>query len=117
MQIETSPFVFEGPVPPEQLAGRERELAALRDRAMHGRFVLLYGPRRFGKTSIIHRLRSDAELDRDLVVLVVDLQGVLTLDEISHRLTAAYERLTPTRVRDTVTRLLAAVAKTPFSAS
>lgn len=110
MQIETSPFVFEGPVPPEQLAGRERELAALRDRATHGRFVLLYGPRRFGKTSIIHRLRSDAELDRDLVVLVVDLQGVLTLDEISHRLTAAYERLTPTRVRDTVTRLLAAVA-------
>src|SRR5215210_201268 len=93
MQIETSPFVFDGPVPPAQLAGRDGELAALRDRATHGRFCLLYGPRRFGKTSVIGRLAHDCEADKDLAVVVCDLHGVLTMDDISRRLAAAFSDL------------------------
>jgi AAA+ ATPase superfamily predicted ATPase len=76
--IETSPFVFEGPAPPDDVVGREAELAALADRAMHGRFVLLYGPRRYGKTSLIHRIRRDATRSGDLSVVLIDLMGVQT---------------------------------------
>lgn len=108
--IPTSPFVFEGPVPPDQLAGREEELAALRDRATHGRFCLLYAPRRYGKTSLIGRLAADAGRDRDLVVVPVDLQGVLTLDDISRRIAAAYRGLGRSAVRDAALRVLAASA-------
>lgn len=116
MSIETSPFVFEGPVPPELFAGREAELAALRDRAAHGRFCLLYGPRRYGKTSLIARLAADAADDRDLAVLRVDLQGVLSLDDVSRRLAAAYGGLDHHRLRPALTRLLAALAEAALRA-
>ncbi|MDP9404618.1 MAG: ATP-binding protein [Actinomycetota bacterium] len=110
LSVETSPFVFEGPVPPDDLAGREEELAALRDRATHGRFCLLYAPRRYGKTSCIGRLAADAERDREVVVVPVDLQGVLTLDDISRRIAAAYRGLGRSPVRDAALRILTASA-------
>ncbi len=110
MQLQTSPFVFEGPIPPAQLAGRDDELAALRDRAAHGRFCLLYGPRRFGKTSVIGRLAYDCEADKDLAVVVCDLQGVLSMDDISRRLAAAFTGLNHTKVRAALGHVLAGVA-------
>lgn len=73
--------------------GREHELATLRDRAAHGRFVLLHAPRRYGKTSLLHRLADDAARDRDLAVVMVDLEGVLTIDDIARRFQRAYDRL------------------------
>lgn len=91
--VETSPFVFDGPAPPEDVVGRDVEIAALTDRAMHGRFVLLYAPRRYGKTSLIHRIRSDAAESKELVVVLVDLLGVQTMDDISTRIGHAYRQL------------------------
>jgi len=93
MQIETSPFVFDGPAPPDDVVGREIEIAALTDRAMHGRFVLLFGPRRYGKTSLIHRIRRDAGLTSDLVVVLVDFLGVQTLDDIANRIGRSYQAM------------------------
>ena len=96
-------------MPPDALAGRETELAALRDPAVHGRFSLLFGPRRYGKTSLVGRLAADAERDRELAVVVADLQGVLTLDDISRRLAAAYRGRARSAVADTLVRVLAGV--------
>ncbi len=93
MQIETSPFVFDGPAPPDDVVGRDVEIAALTDRAMYGRFVLLFAPRRYGKTSLIHRIRRDATVTRELVVVIVDFLGVQTLDDMAHRLAHAYRTL------------------------
>ncbi len=103
--METSPFVFDGPAPPEDVIGRDPELAALMDRAMHGRFVLLFAPRRYGKTSLIHRLRHDASGTGDLVVVLVDLLGVQTLSDISGRIGAAYRALPEGRFRAALRRL------------
>ncbi|MBK5266889.1 MAG: ATP-binding protein [Acidimicrobiia bacterium] len=89
--IETSPFVFDGPAPPDDVVGREVEIAALTDRAMHGRFVLLYAPRRYGKTSLIHRIRRDAHDSNDLAVVLVDFLGVQTIDDLSHRIGQALQ--------------------------
>lgn len=47
MEPQASPLVFDRPVPPEDLVGRDAELAVLADRARRGRFTLLYGPRRY----------------------------------------------------------------------
>lgn len=91
--VLTSPFVFDGPLPPDDVVGRDEELATLRDRAAHGRFVLLHAPRRYGKTSLVNRLAHDAGQDRELAVVTVDLEGVLTLDDVSRRIQHAYRRL------------------------
>lgn len=111
MDLDTSPFVFDGPVPPTDVIGRDRELAALRDRAHHGRFVLLHAPRRFGKTSLVNRLAADAALDRNLAVVVVDLDGVLTIDDIARRVEAAYRRLPQGRLRKAFVKAAAALAE------
>lgn len=93
--VETSPFVFDGPAPPDDVVGREVEIAALTDRAMHGRFVLLYAPRRYGKTSLIHRIRRDAHASKELSVILVDFLGVQTVDDLSHRLGNALQTVPP----------------------
>lgn len=90
---EASPFVFDGPVPPEDLVGRDGELAAVWDRAVKGRFVLLYAPRRFGKTSLIRRLEHDAMASKDFAVIVVDLLGVQTLADIARRVEQGFRAL------------------------
>lgn len=104
MQIETSPFVFDGPAPPDDVVGRTVEIAALTDRAMHGRFVLLYAPRRYGKTSLIHRIRRDASNTADLVVLLVDLLGVQTVEDISNRISQSFRNAPPSRFTSALQR-------------
>ncbi|MGI8756303.1 MAG: AAA family ATPase [Acidimicrobiales bacterium] len=89
----TSPFIFDGPLPPEDVIGREDELATIRDRAAHGRFVLLHAPRRYGKTSLVNLLAHRARVDRDLALVTVDLEGVLTIDDIARRFEHAYRTL------------------------
>lgn len=93
VQVESSPFVVAGVVDPDDVIGRHETLAALRDRAAKGRFVLLVAPRRYGKTSLVHRLRRDAERTKDLSVVIVDLLGVQTLGDIAVRLAQAWTRL------------------------
>ncbi|MGH7609345.1 MAG: AAA family ATPase [Candidatus Dormibacteria bacterium] len=97
MDEDPSPFIFDGPVPPEEVLGRDRELAALRKRAQVGRFTLLYAPRRYGKTSLIGRLRADAERAGAMAVVIVDLEGCQTLEDLTRRIGDAYERLPRTR--------------------
>ncbi|MGH9185141.1 MAG: AAA family ATPase [Acidimicrobiales bacterium] len=104
VDIETSPFEFTGPVQPDDLIDRETELAALRDRAAHGRFVLLYAPRRYGKTSLIHALARDIGRGRDMAAVVADLEGVLTLADVARRLEDAYRRLPDGRFRKAMLR-------------
>ncbi len=93
MQIETSPFVFDGPAPPSDVVGRSIEIAALTDRAMHGRFVLLYAPRRYGKTSLIHRIRRDALDANELAVVLVDFLGVQTTEDMANRISQSFQSM------------------------
>lgn len=93
MQIETSPFVFDGPAPPDDVVGRSVEIAALTDRAMHGRFVLLYAPRRYGKTSLIHRIRRDASATNELAVVLVDFLGVQTVEDMANRIGQSFQSM------------------------
>jgi hypothetical protein len=105
--LETSPFVFDRPVPPADLVGREAELALIRDRAAHGRFLLLAAPRRFGKTSLVHRLAVDGAATGDLHVVHVDLLGVQQLADVARRYGRALQNLpAASRLRDTLGRLV-----------
>jgi len=113
----TSPFVFDGPLPPGDVVGRDEELATLRDRAAHGRFVLLHAPRRYGKTSLVHRIAADAAADRDLAVVTVDLEGVLTIDDIARRFHHAYRRLPTTAFGRAVATAASALAAAGVSIS
>ena len=55
-----SPFVFDGPVSPDQVIDRDDEIAAILAWGKVGRFVSLYAPRRYGKTSLLGKVAKVA---------------------------------------------------------
>lgn len=102
-----SPFIYDGPIPPEQLIGRAHEAAALREWARAGRFVALTAPRRYGKTSLIGKVARDAERHDRVAVVVADLFGVASMADLVIRLERAWATHTPKRLRGVVGRALA----------
>src|SRR5580693_5681305 len=57
--VSANPFVFQRPV--DDLIDREAELQRLLDLAAGAHFMRLSAPRRYGKTTLIRRLRIEAE--------------------------------------------------------
>jgi hypothetical protein len=102
-----SPFVYDGPLPPDQLIGREHEAATLRQWAKAGRFVALTAPRRYGKTTLIGKVARDAEAHDRMAVVVADLFDVASLADLVIRLERAWAEHTPHRLRAAVARALA----------
>lgn len=57
--VERSPFPYQGPLSPEQVAGRDELARDLTDRLRQRRLTALLGPRRYGKTSLLKRVSAD----------------------------------------------------------
>lgn len=115
MRIESSPFAVAGPAPAADLVGRQDVLAALAERAARGRFVLLTAPRRYGKTTLVRRLASDALGTKDLAVVIVDLLGVQTVDDIALRMAQAWARLPSGPIARAAARVLPFVSGISFA--
>lgn len=102
-----SPFVYDGPIPPGQLIGRQDESDTLREWARAGRFVALTAPRRFGKTSLIGKVAQEAEDLDQVAVVVADLFEVASMADLVIRLERAWATHTPRRLRNAVGKALA----------
>jgi uncharacterized protein len=104
---QPSPFVFDSPVAPGMLIGREAEAESIRSWARAGRSTVLVGPRRYGKTSLLTRVQADAKrLDR-MPVIIVDLYEVASMSDLVIRLERAWAKHVPGRLRRRLTRALA----------
>jgi hypothetical protein len=84
-----NPFVIDSPAPPEELIDREGELQKLLELALDGHNSRLSAPRRYGKTTLLERLRRDAE-KQGMATVYVDCFGVLSLPEFAVRIDEAY---------------------------
>jgi uncharacterized protein len=87
-----NPFVYAKPVAPEQLIDRQHELAELLSLLRGGHNCRLAAPRRYGKTSLVGKLRADAELGGTPTVYV-NFYGILSVDEAAARLEHGYREL------------------------
>lgn len=87
--METSPFVFQHPLAPDRLHGRDREVEQLAASAAAGNATILAAPRRYGKTSVLlaveHRLAEAGH-----PVALVDLYATASLAELTVRLERAW---------------------------
>lgn len=90
--MEISPFRYQGPLPPEEMRGRDELLADLAERVTEHRVAALLGPRRFGKTSVLRRLAHDLS---EVSTIAVDLFGVQTHADLVLRLSAAMREAVP----------------------
>lgn len=109
--LQPSPFVFDGPVEPGMLIGRDTEAETLRAWARAGRSTVLVAPRRFGKTSLLRRVQVDSERIDRIPVILVDLYELASLSDLVIRLEQAWAASVPGRLRS---RLGKALAGTEF---
>ena len=85
----SNPFVFTGPVGPDDLVGRQPEAERLLDLARGGHTTRLAAPRRYGKTSLLGKVLSDAR-NEGLHTVYVDFYRAVTVSEAVRRIEAAY---------------------------
>lgn len=80
--VGPSPFPYQGPLEPEQVAGRDRMVEDLVARVTARRVTALLGPRRYGKTSVLRRV--SAELS-EMSTVWADLYEVTSMADVAVR--------------------------------
>lgn len=91
---QLNPFVFNRPVPAEDLIDRDRETEQMLRLAKGGHAVRLSAPRRYGKTSILRRLGAEAD-QAGMNYVEVDFYGVLSRYDVATQLEEGYAKLRP----------------------
>ena len=84
-----NPFIYDDPVPPAELVGREEELRHLLELAEGAHNTRLQAPRRYGKTSLLMKFRQEAEFAGFRTIYVDFLLSTTPL-EVSRRIEEAY---------------------------
>ncbi len=104
MLEELNPFVYDDPLPPDGLIDRDEETRRLLALAEGGHNTRLSAPRRYGKTSIILRLLSEADR-AGLHTVHVDFYRCVTRAEAARRIEEAYLARLAGPLRRTVSAL------------
>jgi hypothetical protein len=86
-----NPFTYSGPVAAEEVIDRDQATELLLELADSGQASRLSAPRRYGKTSLLYRVRRDAEA-QGVGVVYVDLSRVVSLDDLVVTIEEAYRR-------------------------
>lgn len=79
--IPTNPFFFGNEVSGTEFCNRVKELDELKKDVAVGLNILLYAPRRFGKTSLLKKLKDELESDEGYKVIFFDFFSVSSVDE------------------------------------
>ncbi|GAB6058238.1 AAA family ATPase [Desulfonatronum parangueonense] len=96
MHRPPNPFTIKELSPSAPFCNREAELESLLRYAVAGASVVLYAPRRFGKTSLVRRVQAKL-VQQGGVGLFADFFGVTSSDDVARRLAMAVYRFTSSR--------------------
>ncbi len=80
-----NPFYYGNEVYNDDFCNRTTELQELKDDINSGLNVLLYAPRRFGKTSLLKKLQGSLSKDSDMVIIYFDIFTVSSIDEFMQK--------------------------------
>src|SRR4051794_22741210 len=92
MITDVNPFVYSHPIAPDDVIDRDEETERLLTAAVGGHYVRLYAPRKYGKTSLLRRVLRDAERREQMIPVLVDLYGVLSVADVAIRFERAYAK-------------------------
>src|SRR6476620_12533558 len=103
---DVNPFVYSHPIAPDDNIARAAETEQLLTAAVGGHFVRLYAPRKYGKTSLLRRVLRDAERREQMIPVLVDLYGVLSIADVAIRFERAYARQLKGKLRARIEEFL-----------
>lgn len=86
--MKVNPFFFREISKDEPFCNREDEIQKLMEHAYSLANVVLYSPRRFGKTSLVKRVQKKLT-DRGAICIYVDFFGISTVEDVAARLAKA----------------------------
>jgi uncharacterized protein len=93
MKVQVNPFLYGRPLESaEGLVDRDAELAELLGCVRSGQAVMVYGPRRYGKTSLARVVEGRAREEYGIPGVYVDLWGTSSISDIVSVLGQAYAR-------------------------
>ncbi|MDI6794989.1 MAG: ATP-binding protein [bacterium] len=102
--LSVNPFKFGKVVTGEYFTDREEEIKTLSLDLKSGQNVILYSPRRYGKTSLILKLINDLKKE-DYLCIYVDLFPVSSKRDFAQRLASAITKDTSKRIEDVIQKL------------
>ncbi len=102
---ELNPFNFSKPARADELINRESELSLLVRLAEEHSNSRLTAPRRYGKTTLLKRVRGEAK-ELGMHTVYVNLYGLLSAHEAADRIEDAYRRSLQGAVRNLVVGLI-----------
>ncbi len=76
-----NPFYYGGIVSREYFCNREKEIKELKEDILNGLNILIYAPRRFGKTSLVLHTLEELKKEENLKYIFVDLMGISSKEE------------------------------------
>jgi uncharacterized protein len=82
LDVDASPFPYQGPLEPSQVQGRSALVDDLIERITGRRVTALLGPRRYGKTSVLRRVAADLT---EVTTVWVDLYEVTSMADVAVR--------------------------------
>jgi hypothetical protein len=80
-----NPFTMRVIPPDSPFCNRSRELAELSSHATNQANVVIFSPRRYGKTSLVQKIQADIE-KKDFLTFYIDLFMVTTVEEVAQRI-------------------------------
>lgn len=86
MVVDASPFPYQGPLEPSEVAGRDDLVTDLVTRITRRKVTALLGPRRYGKTSVLRRVAAELT---EVETVWVDLYEVSSLADVAVRFDSA----------------------------
>jgi uncharacterized protein len=114
-RIHTNPFRFGDLALDDAFADREREVAELTADALNGQNVVVFAPRRYGKTSLVERVAHELTRKRVLVAQVNLMKTATREQFVEHLMRAVHDDIaTPlSRARDGALQLFRGLRVTP----
>jgi len=102
---ELNPFNFSKPASADELIDRERDLQLLVNLAEANSNSRLTAPRRYGKTTLLKRVRAEAE-KLGMNTVYVNFYGLLSVTEAADRIEDAYRKSLHGSVRNLVVGII-----------
>ena len=116
MAVDSNPFNFGDLAVDARFTNRERELAELRADLRNGQNVVVFAPRRYGKSSLVWRAAQQVAVRGQVLVAQVDLMLTTTKEQLASALAKAiYDEIaTPLfRVRERTARVVESLRIAP----
>ena len=94
LTMATNPFRYGALALDDSFTNRENELAELTADVSNGQDVVIFAPRRYGKSSLVWRASQELVAGHDVLVAQVDLMSTPTKEKLAEKLAQAiYEEL------------------------